>query len=170
MSLSPPELAKRARALAQAHPLSPLAKRYHDRTVAVEGANQPMKELGVWAGVALLTGYCLRRVEENQAGLVLEPAPVGTDRIDDLIDTLAGDATRIAGEVRAGTGGHGLIEDELIVATLDHLIRTEVTNRLQNWSDQVDDEAWTELGQYLTWWVVHGYALRAAEVASGAVA
>lgn len=168
--MSPEELAKAARALAQAHPLSPLARRYHDRTVTAEGTNQPMAEIGIWAGVALLTGYCLRRVEENQAGLVLEPAVSDSGAIDDLLDTLGGDATRIAGEVRAGTGGHLLVDEGLVVAALERIISSEVSKRLDNWADQVDAEAWTELGQYLTWWVVHGYALRVAEMASGAVA
>ncbi|HET9443547.1 MAG TPA: hypothetical protein VFO65_09500 [Acidimicrobiales bacterium] len=170
MALTPEELAKAARALAQAHPLSPLARRYHDRTVEREGANQPMAEIGIWAGVALLTGYCLRRVEENQAGLVLEPAFSDSERIDDLLESMAGDATRIAGEVRAGTGGHLLVDEALVVAALDRIIASEIDKRLHNWSEDIDDEAWAEAGQYLTWWVVHGYALRVAEMASGAVA
>ena len=54
--MPPEELAKRARALAQAHPLTPLARRYQQQTVTSEGDSQPLAEIGIWAGAALLAG------------------------------------------------------------------------------------------------------------------
>lgn len=172
MAMPPEELAKRARALAQAHPLTPLARRYQQRTVDSEGASQPLAEIGIWAGAALLAGYCLRRVEESEAGLVLEavdrdsPLVEGVDDLDDLVER----ATAIAADVRAGTGGHVLGGDERVVKALDLIVASEVDKRLHNWRENFDEAAWAEFEQYMTWWVVHGYAVRAAEVATGAVA
>lgn len=170
--MPPEELAKRARALAQAHPLTPLARRYQQRTVDSEGASQPLAEIGIWAGAALLVGYCLRRVEESEAGLVLEavdrdsPLVEGVDDLDDLVER----ATAIAADVRAGTGGHVLGGDERVIKALDLIVASEVDKRLHNWRENFDEAAWVEFEQYMTWWVVHGYAVRAAEVATGAVA
>ncbi len=172
MAMPPEELAKRARALAQAHPLTPLARRYQQRTVDSEGASQPLAEIGIWAGAALLVGYCLRRVEESEAGLVLEavdrdsPLVEGVDDLDDLVQR----ATAIAADVRAGTGGHVLGGDERVIKALDLIVASEVDKRLHNWRENFDEAAWVEFEQYMTWWVVHGYAVRAAEVATGAVA
>lgn len=172
MAMPPEELAKRARALAQAHPLTPLARRYQQRTVDSEGASQPMAEIGIWAGAALLAGYCLRRVEESEAGLVLEavdrdsPLVEGVDDLDDLVER----AAAIAADVRAGTGGHVLGGDERVIKALDLIVASEVDKRLHNWRENFDEAAWVEFEQYMTWWVVHGYAVRTAELATGAVA
>ncbi|MBW3643605.1 MAG: hypothetical protein KY447_11900 [Actinobacteria bacterium] len=172
MPMPPEELAKRARALAQAHPLTPLARRYQQQTVTSEGASQPLAEIGIWAGAALLAGYCLRRVEESEAGLVLEAverdSPV-VEGVDDL-DELVARATEIASEVRAGIGGHVLGGDERVIRALDLIVASEVDKRLHNWRENFDQPAWTEFEQYMTWWVVQGYAVRVAEMVTGAVA
>ena len=67
--LSAEALAYRARALAQAHPLTKLARRYLDWAVAGQRTSQPLPEIGIWAGASLLEGYCVRRVEEEDLGL-----------------------------------------------------------------------------------------------------
>jgi hypothetical protein len=60
-------------------------------------------------------------------------------------------------------------DEDVTVAALDRIIASEVTRRLQNWREDIDDEAWAELEEYITWWAVKGYALRVAEMASGAL-
>lgn len=145
------DLAFRARALAQAHPLSPAAHRIVTSTVARESRSQPLEEAGVWAGAALTQGYCLRCVQE-----------VASDRAADLAGALDDDAldraaVACADALRAGTG------EELTVAVLDLLIESQVGHRLDQWRDDLEPSAWSELEQYVAWWVVKGYGLRVAE-------
>ncbi|MGH9131862.1 MAG: hypothetical protein ACRDWV_09365 [Acidimicrobiales bacterium] len=167
-TLDATEVAYRARALAQAHPLSRVAKRYLDRVVAEQRTSQPLPEIGIWAGAAMLNGYCVRRVEEGAAGLApREPErpsePVGDEGA--LLDQLEEAVSLIAAKVRTGDTESSLIDDDArTVDTLDRIVTSEVERRLDHWRDTVDDKAWDELSEYITWWVVKGYALRAAEV------
>jgi hypothetical protein len=135
--------------------------------VAQERASQPIAEVGIWAGGAVLDGYCLRRVEEDPAAIRSEqPArgeEEGADR-DAELDRLDAAATAIAADLRSGASdslppGAG----EATIAALDLLIGKGVERRLDHWRDAVDDAAWSELEAYMTWWVVLGYALRVAE-------
>jgi len=167
----PADLVFRSRALAQAHPLSRLATRYVKRVVAQEGDSQPLPEIGIWAGGALLDGYCLRRVEEDLTTV----ASVGLDggagsgagsdaEREAELDRLDEAATAIAAELRSGTSGwRSPGTGAWTIAALDQLIGKGVERRLDHWRDAVDDAAWAELETYLTWWVVKGYALRVAE-------
>ncbi|HEX2117961.1 MAG TPA: hypothetical protein VHF91_02160 [Acidimicrobiales bacterium] len=160
------DLAYRARALAQAHPLTALARQFLDRAVAEERTSQPMPEIGMWASAAALGGYCLRRVEETEAGMDL----AATD--DDLpdLDALEEATARVAGELpEEGAGGHLLGDEDRTIEALDRIIASEVSRRLDNWKEDVDGAAWGELEEYLTWWVVRGYALRVAETVTGAL-
>lgn len=160
------ELSYRARALAQAHPLTPLAKRYIDRAVEEQRSSQPMAEIGMWAGAALLSGYCLRRVEETEAGLDLAPTEEPQPELEQLDDASA----QIAADLRsADAAKHLLSEDDRVIDALDRIIASEVSRRLDNWKDDVDQTAWAELEEYLTWYVVRGYALRVAETVTGAL-
>ncbi|MDQ6727339.1 MAG: hypothetical protein M3066_14410 [Actinomycetota bacterium] len=164
--LNAEDLAYRARALAQAHPLTTLARQYVDRSVAEQRTSQPIPEIGIWAGAAAIGGYCLRRVEESEAGLALS----ATD--DDLpaLDAIEEATTTIAAELRAeGGGGHLLGDEDRTIEALDRIIASEVSRRLDHWKDDVDQAAWDELEEYLTWWVVKGYALRVAETVTGAL-
>lgn len=196
------DLVFRARALAQAHPLTPLASRYVKRAANQEQASQPLSEFGVWAVGALVDGYCLRRVEEEEDGTEA-PSPGGDDgrfrngtclgpphdpvagrpaphqaagdwsQLDaigpldpiDPLDRLDEVSSRIASQLRVGlsTGDDAFDHEERTVAALDRLVASAVERRLDHLRDDVDGEAWIELGQYLTWWVVKGYALRVAE-------
>lgn len=167
MELEPQELVRKARTLAQAHPLTPRATQLINRAVGEQAASQPIPEAGAWAGAAVVNGYCLRRVEENEAGLVLEHRPAAELDVEDLDR----EADRIAGDLRSTDGpGWFLVDDEAVVAALDRLIGTEVDKRMDNLRHSVDEAAADELAAYLTWWTVKGYALRAAERALGAVA
>ncbi|MDQ3681291.1 MAG: hypothetical protein M3378_12280 [Actinomycetota bacterium] len=166
MALGDGGLVFEARALAQGHPLTPLAKLYVDRAVAEQRLSQPIVEIGVWAGYALTNGYCLRRVEENSAGLVLAAAE-GAEPDFDRLDEEAG---RVAADLRGGDAGrHILGDEEEIIAALDQIIAGEVERRLDHWRDSVDEKAWAELEEYITWWAVKGYALRVAEMSMGAL-
>jgi len=167
VKLTAEELSYRARALAQAHPLTSLAKRYLDRAVAQQRLCQPIPEIGIWAGASLLNGYCLRCVEENDADVVLAAATDATTFPDlDQLDELA---TQVAAELRSDTGGRHLLGDDNVFDALDRIINSEVNNRLGHWRDTIDDNAWAEMEEYITWWVVKGYALRVAETMTGAL-
>ena len=165
-SLTAEDLAYRARALAQAHPLTTLARQYVDRSVAEQRTSQPIPEIGIWAGAATIGGYCLRRVEEADAGQEL----AATDEDLPDLDALEEATSRIAAELRTeGPGGHLLGEEDRTIEALDRIIASEVSRRLDHWKDDVDQAAWGELEEYLTWWVVKGYALRVAETVTGAL-
>lgn len=165
MSFEAEELTFRARALAQAHPLSAAAKQFVDRSVAVQRTSQPLPEIGIWAGAALVHGYCLRRVEEDEAGL--RPDLTGEGTAD--LDGLDAAATSVAAELRTGDPApHLLGEEGRVFAALNRIIASEVERRLDHWRDTIDERAWTELEEYITWWVVKGYALRVAETSAGA--
>jgi len=165
-SLNAEDLAYRARALAQAHPLTTLARQYVDRSVAHQRTSQPIPEIGVWAGAAAIGGYCLRRVEEADAGVDLA---VADGDLPDL-DALEEATTTVAGDLRSeGAGGHVLGDEDRTVEALDRIIASEVSRRLDHWKDDVDQAAWDELEEYITWWVVKGYALRVAETVTGAL-
>ena len=167
MTLDAQDLSYRARALAQTHPLTPLAKRYIDRAVGEQRTSQPLPEIGIWAGAALIVGYCLRRVEEDDAGFVL--GAVGGAAHD--LDRLEAEVAEVAADVRTGGSAEYLLGDEeRTVAALDRLVHSEVDKRLEHWRDSVDDKAWAELEEYLTWWVVKGYAVRVVERKLGLVA
>jgi len=149
-------LAFRARALAQAHPLSSMASRYVRSITAEEERSQPMPEAGLWAMAAFTNGYCLRRVEEEEAGSVATlPAEADDEVVSEVLEARA---TAAAAELRTGRGRDGVVE------ALDLIVASEVKRRLNRWRDEVDDRAWAELGEYITWWVVKGYAVRVAEV------
>jgi hypothetical protein len=167
------ELAYRARALAQAHPLTALARRYLDRAVAQERTSQPVPEIGIWAGAALLNGYCLRRVEEEENGVHLEALSLDGGASDAALpdlDRLDEVAVGIAADLRTdGAGGHVLGDEPTLVEALDRLVFSDVQRRLDHWRETIDDKAWEELEEYLTWWVVKGYALRVAETVTGAL-
>ncbi len=167
MSLDAEEVAYRARALAQAHPLTPIAKRYVDRVVADQRTSQPLPEIGIWAGAAVLNGYCVRRVEEGDAGLAAEPGELSALPVEAALDHLEEEATRIAAMLRTGEARPQVLGDDArTVETLDRIVGSEVERRLDHWRDTIDEKAWDELAEYITWWVVKGYALRAAEVIS----
>ncbi|MGI9051180.1 MAG: hypothetical protein ACR2HQ_00775 [Ilumatobacteraceae bacterium] len=153
----PASLAFRARALAQAHALSPAANRLLNRAVAEEARTQPRPELGAWAGAALTQGYCLRRVQED-GDQVLVDTGAGADELAALDRAAAAHAAQL----RSATG------DDVTVAALDLLVGSQVEHRLEPWRDELDAETCVELEQYLTWWVVKGYGLRVAETAGWA--
>ena len=152
------ELCFVARALAQTHPMTEAAHRYRQRCHETERSRQPVTELADWASTALLVGYCLRRAEAKRAGAAgVEPAQAGPD---DLAPAIAAAAESL----RAGKAGRvTLLDHEVTVSALDRVIATELDKRQEHLREQLDDQEWSELEDYIAWWTVHGYALRAAE-------
>lgn len=161
------EIAYRARALAQAHPLSALAKRFVDRVVGEQRLSQPSPEVGIWAGAAILNGYCLRRVEESAAGMDPQLDEAYQPEIEELDEAARVIAIDLRGDDAAQ---HLLGEVDRTVEGLDRIIASEVSKRLDHWSEDLDAEARAELEEYLTWWVIKGYAVRVAETTAAAKA
>lgn len=209
--LGDPDLCFTARALAQTHPMTEAARRYHQRCSERERERQPVSELADWAGTALLVGYCLRRAEETEArrpsaspppgsptpagvdalaldrtneagavdrGVTVGVAPGAVDQPGEAgavdrgvsvgvapgADDLAAGAGAVAAQLRSGDPGSvTLLPAEETVAALDRLIATEIDKRRDHLREQLDDDAWNELEDYLAWWVVHGYGVRVVE-------
>ena len=148
-----------ARALAQTHSMTEASHRYRQECLEHERRRQPVTELADWAATALLVGYCLRRSEERRAHegeLAAAPsteAGIDLERVSALSESLrVGDA-----------GSVSLLPADVTVAALDRIIATELDKRREHLREQLDDASWSELEDYIAWWVIHGYALRASE-------
>ena len=154
------DLTFKARALAQAHPLTITATAYRDQMIVEEKRNQPMAEFADWAATAFLVGYCIRRVEEADCGIAPDTS-VGSD----ALVPLGHDAVRFSDEVRNGRpAGKKLLEAELVEQLLDRVISTEIEKRVEHWKAQISTADWAMFEDYIAWWVIHGYSLRAAEI------
>lgn len=152
------ELCFVARALAQTHPMTEAAHRYRQRCHETERSRQPVAEPADWASTALLVGYCLRRAEEQRAGA----EPVETDSAGP--GDLAAAVAAVAESLRTGEAGRvTLLDPDVTVSALDRVIATELDKRQEHLREQLDDQEWSELEDYIAWWTVHGYALRAVE-------
>jgi hypothetical protein len=149
----------RSRALAQAHPLSASGYRFVQHVVDRQRAAQPRAEFAEWAGQAVTTGYCLRKVEEIE----VNGKPSATQPVEDLeaADRRSGD---VAHTLRtADLGERQLFPDPLLVATLDRLILGEIDRRLDQWRGELEPEVWRNMEDYLAWWLIKGYAFRVVE-------
>ena len=147
-----------ARALAQTHPMTEASLRYRQERFEQERERQPVTEPADWAGTALLVGYCLRRSEEQRVGEDRLAAMAAASEID--LDRVA----TLSEALRTGDAGSvSLLPAAVTVAALDRIIATELDKRQEHLREQLDDAQWSELEDYITWWVIHGYALRASE-------
>ena len=153
------ELCFAARALAQSHAMTESAHRYRQTCLERERVRQPVTELADWAGTALLVGYCLRRTEETSAhGAELRAAAAPDHEIN------LEEVTALSESLRVGDPGCvSLLSGDSTVAALDRIIATELDKRREHLREQLDDASWLELADYIAWWVIHGYALRASE-------
>lgn len=108
-------------------------------------------------------------VRAEDAGVGPEPAEteaelaggelVGTGS-DDLFGAIAAAAESLrTGEAEQVT----LLDPAVVVSALDQVIATELDKRQEHLREQLDDAEWSELEDYIAWWTVHGYALRAVE-------
>ena len=155
-----------ARALAQTHPMTEAAHRYRQRRHRAERSRQPAPEPADWASTALLVGYCLRQAEEQRAGAEpvggtgvagFEPAGPGSDDLSAVV--IAAAESLRTGKAERVT----LLDPAVVVSALDRVIATELDKRQEHLREQLDDAEWSELEDYIAWWTVHGYALRAVE-------
>jgi len=159
-------LAFRARALAQSHPLTALAEQYVAWVVSVEQAVQADPVVATWAGAELVAGYCLRRVEEDQAGVHRRPNPGH----EVTVEQVEAAAQEVATAMRVGDPEPYLLaEPDEVFTALNSIIGGEIDNRLHNFRDQMDPAACDEFADYVTAWVITGYAVRVAEGTLGAL-
>ena len=154
------DLTFKARALAQAHPLTLTATAYREQMIIEERRTQPMPEFADWAATAFLVGYCIRRIEEADCGLAPD-----TESASDALVPLGHDAVRFSDEVRAGRpAGTRLLDPAMVEQLLDQVIGTEIDKRVEHWKTQISKADWAMFEDYIAWWVIHGYSLRAAEI------
>lgn len=153
----------RARALAQAHPLSATASLYRKRMIDAERSSQPLPEFADWAATAFLVGYCIRRVEEAESDAM--PTDLQTDQPSQAeLDELGRRAAKFSDEVRSGRpAGEELLKTAVVEQLLNTVISTEIDKRSEHWQANISSADWAQFEQYAAWWVIHGYALRAAE-------
>jgi hypothetical protein len=163
------QVAFNARALAQSDPFTLSARRLLERAIEEERQAQP-GNFSVWATAALTKGYCVRRVEEEDTGVTLVASP--DDVLPDL-EQVESTATSIVTALRGSDDGalapYLISDEERLFDVLDQIIGSEVRNRIDNASTTPSPRARAELEDYITYWVVRGYALRAAELATGAI-
>lgn len=167
MTLSIDDVVFKVRALAQTHPFTPRAQAYLNATVSRERLEQPVPEIGIWAGYAIGNGYCLRRVEEQDSGRQIPANALAgqsvTARADD-VDGMDEFVSALASQIPNEQAGEFLLYPEsVVVDALDRLIGGEVERRLSHWAETIDQETFAELEEYITWWTLKGYALRVAE-------
>lgn len=167
MILEAEQMAFAARALAQSHPFTNLAKGIVDAAMEAERKAQP-GEFSIWAASALTKGYCVRRVEEDDEGMVLVAAEESTLPSSEDVEALTLDLVK-ALQSEDSSLDFVLGDEERTLEVLDRIIGSEVGNRLDNAPANLTSRARAELEDYLTYWVIRGYALRTAELATGAL-
>ena len=168
--LEPDQMAFRARALAQSEVFTPLARQMVMDEMTAEREAQP-GNFAIWANAAYTKGYCVRAVEEDDIGLAFAPTPA-----DDMPERTAVEAAtqKIAAALRneeADIDPYMISDEERLFDVLDQIVGSEVRNRLDTVGSEtkMSSRARQELEDYITYWVVRGYALRAAEQATGAL-
>lgn len=161
------DLAFRARALAQAHALTPAATKYRRWRIDRDAAAHPAPELASWAATAFLTGYCVRCVEQSFAGIEIDPGRREAAPEDWLI-AWERDAGAVADTVLSRAGAT-LMDRDLIAATLDNVIGREIEKRNEHVREHLSPDDWAQFETFIAWWVMHGYAIGAVESARRAV-
>ena len=155
------DLTFRARALAQAHALTPAASSYRRWRVDRDTPTHPIPELSEWAATAFLTGYCLRCVEQSYAGAEQLPAMM-SDRPDDWMRAWEANAVGVAKAV-ASRSGATLLDADLIAVALDEVIGREIAKRNEHVRENLTSDDWSDFEAFIAWWVMHGYSIRAVE-------
>ena len=158
------DLAFRARALAQAHALSPRAASYRTWRLRRDEESHPVPELSSWAATAFLTGYCVRRVEES---ICVDDRPATCDRPP-------GADWEMAWERGAALAAASLVDPStptpvtrlsraVVVGALDAVIGREVDKRNEHVREQLSPLDWSQFEAFVAWWVMHGYAIGVVE-------
>ncbi len=171
------DVAFRARALAQAHALTETAHSYRAWRITRDQAEHPFPELSTWAATAFLTGYCVRCVEESLTNDVAEaPAekepsngkvPLASDHRG--IGPAVGDftlweieAAKFVNELPKNSD-LTLVAHDVVLAALDDVVSREIDKRAEHVKEQVLSTQWSEFEDFIGWWTLHGYAIRAVE-------
>ena len=105
---------------------------------------------------------------EEDEGVTYAASPDELPDLDDLDAKTAEIATALRSDDDA-LRPYMISDEERLLDVLDQVIGSEVRNRLENTNQVLTSPARAELEDYLTYWVVRGYALRAAELATGAL-
>ena len=158
------DLAFRARALAQAHALSPRAAVYRTWRLRRDEALHPVPELSSWAATAFLTGYCVRRVEES---MCIDDRPA-------TCDLPPGGDWELAWERAAAIAAASLVDPStptpvtrlgraVVVAALDAVIGREVDKRNEHVREHLSPLDWSQFEAFVAWWVLDGYAIGVVE-------
>lgn len=158
------DLAFRARALAQAHALTEPAAHYRAWRVGQDASEYPFAELSVWAATAFLTGYCVRCVEESfSPDPGSKPSSVPPP-VESAGAHAAWEADAASFVNRLPTSpGSTLAPHQLVLAALDDVIRKEIDKRTEHVKEQVHSAQWSQFEDFIGWWTLHGYAIRATE-------
>ncbi|MDQ4096594.1 MAG: hypothetical protein M3144_01825 [Actinomycetota bacterium] len=168
MLLAADQMAYQARALAQSDPFTLLARRSMDRAIEAERKAQP-GNFPIWATAAFTKGYCVRRVEEEDTGVTyVAVAPENLPELDEVDERTAEIVTALRTDDDS-LHAYLISDEERLLDVLDQVIGSEVRNRIENANANLNSRARAELEDYLTYWVVRGYALRTAELAMGAL-
>ncbi|MFP5318587.1 MAG: hypothetical protein ACLGI2_09860 [Acidimicrobiia bacterium] len=167
--LEPDQMAYRARALAQSEVFSSLARNLVMEEMATEREAQP-GNFAIWASAAYTKGYCVRKVEEDDVGLAFEVTPEeGMPERSEVEATTEKIALALRSE-DSDIDPYLISDPDRLFEVLDQIIGSEVRNRLDTVGSQnMSSRARSELEDYITYWVVRGYALRAAEQLTGAI-
>lgn len=159
------DLAFRARALAQAHALSAAASQYRGWRLERDEADHREVEISSWAATAFLTGYCVRRVEQSFCGV--DGVGVATGLASEVQMLLwERQAGLVAKAMLSGAGGDPsptLLDHGLVAAALDHIIGREIDKRNEHVREQLSADDWSQFEGFITWWVMHGYAICTVE-------
>ena len=165
------DLAFRARALAQAHALTPGATAYRRWRLGRDEASHPVPELSSWAATAFLTGYCVRRVEES---VCVDDRPSPRDRPSEA-------EWEVAWERAAAVVAASLVDPStatpvtrlgraVVVGALDAVIGSEVDKRNEHVREHLSPLDWSQFETFVSWWVMHGYAIGVVEFEQRATA
>ena len=158
------DLAFRARALAQAHALTPLATAYRTWRLGRDEASHPVPELSSWAATAFLTGYCVRRVEES---MCIDDRPATPD-------WPSGAGWELEWERGAALAATSLVDPStttpvtrlgraVVAGALDAVIGREVDKRNEHVREHLSPLDWSQFEAFVAWWVMHGYAIAVVE-------
>ena len=166
--LAADQMAYRSRALAQTEPFTRLAREVLDADMAREREAQP-GNFAVWANAAFTKGYCVRKVEEDDVAITLAVNEGDDFPTREQVLAVTDEIVTALRSEDADISEHMISDEERLFEVLDQVIGSEVRNRADNADSNLSPRARGELEDYLTYWVVRGYALRAAEKATGAV-
>ncbi|MEW6153036.1 MAG: hypothetical protein AB1673_03465 [Actinomycetota bacterium] len=161
------QMAYRARALAQSEPFTELARRLLNEAMTKEREAQP-GNFAVWANAAFTKGYCVRKVEEDDVELAFTTTPDDAMPPTEKVVAVTDELVAALRSEDSDLGDHLISDEGRLFDVLDQVIGSEVNVRTDN-AGTLSSRARVELEDYLTYWVVRGYALRAAEAATGAI-